>query len=67
MKLINFEGCIAAGKTSLTNYFSKLKKATKFYDRDEFVLCDFSIESNLIHAKLCLNKGELEVFEGVYN
>lgn len=108
MKVISFEGCIAAGKTSLTNYFSdefkhakileeykknpfledsyreagldleteitflmilysQLKKAIKSYGKDEFVLCDFSIESNLIHARLCLNKKELEVFERVYD
>lgn len=108
MKIISFEGCIAAGKTSLTNHFSgklklnkvledyeknpfleesykgmdvnleteitfllilysQLRRATKLYDRDEFVLCDFSIESNLIHARLSLNKEELELFKIIYD
>ncbi|MGC1120009.1 MAG: deoxynucleoside kinase [Candidatus Methanofastidiosia archaeon] len=107
MRIISFEGCVAAGKTSLTNHFSdklklgkvledyeknpfleesyrgvdvnleteitfllilysQVRRATKLYGGNEFVLCDFSIESNLIHAELSLNKEQLELFSTAF-
>jgi len=106
-KIISFEGCIGAGKTTLTNYFSyefKCDKLLEAYDvnpflkdfyanidvtleteltfllihysqlkraikesKAEFILSDFSIEKDLVYAKLNLKDNELEVFEKVYN
>ncbi len=113
VKLISFEGCVGAGKTSLTNYFSHelkvgkiledyesnpfLKKfyEDKFYEgnsninleteitflmihysqlknvikdrKDDFIIADFSIEKDLVYAKLNLNTEDLRIFEDVYN
>lgn len=108
VKIISFEGCVGAGKTSLTNYFSHELKAEKileeyeanpflkkFYEgdsnitleteltflmihysqlknaikdcRDDFIIADFSIEKDLVYAKLNLNKDELRIFEDAYN
>lgn len=108
VKLIGFEGCVGAGKTSLTNYFSHELKVgkileeyesnpflEKFYEgnskinleteitflmihysqlknaikdcRDGFIVADFSIEKDLVYAKLNLNKEELRIFENIYN
>ena len=108
VRVISFEGCVGAGKTSLTNYFSyefKMTKILEEYDRnpflkefyeqrsnvnleteitfllihysqlkkaiencpDPFILADFSVEKDLVYARLNLNKEELRVFENVYN
>jgi len=48
-KIISFEGCVGAGKTSLTNYFSyelKLRKLLEGYERNPF-LRDFYAGSNV--------------------
>lgn len=106
-KTISFEGCVAAGKTSLANYFSyelKMGKVLEEYDRnpflkefyegldvnletevtfllihhsqlkktirnskDIFIFTDFSIEKDLVYARLNLNNKELKVFENIYN
>ena len=107
VKIISFEGCVGAGKTTLTNYFShelkcekileayeinpflkefyaksnvileteltfllihysQLKKALKEC-KGNFILSDFSIEKDLVYAKLNLNKRELEIFGHVYD
>lgn len=107
VKIISFEGCVGAGKTSLTNYFSyelKMRKILEQHERnpfirefyegldvnletevtfllihhsqlkkvitnckDPFILADFSIEKDLVYAKLNLNNRELKVFENIYN
>jgi deoxyadenosine/deoxycytidine kinase len=104
--LISFEGCIGAGKTTLTNYFSKYFKAGKlleaygknpflkeFYKgfdvkfetelsfllihyqqlknvlkncKKDLIFADFSIEKDIVFAKLNLNKKEYKLFERVY-
>lgn len=105
-KTISFEGCVGAGKTSLTNYFShelkmrkileehesnpfleefyegydvkleteltfllihysQLKKAIENFN-NSFILADFSIEKDLVYARLNLNAKELKVFENIY-
>jgi len=107
-KIISFEGCVGAGKTSLTNFFShdlKVGKILEEYEKnpflrefyknnlninleaeitfllihysqlkealrdcqDAFVIADFTIEKDLVYAKLNLNKEELEIFENVYD
>ena len=106
-KIISFEGCVGAGKTSLTNFFSHDLKFGKileeykknpflreFYEtdlninleseltfllihysqlkaaadcQDAFMIADFTIEKDLVYAKLNLNKEELEIFETVYD
>jgi deoxyadenosine/deoxycytidine kinase len=108
VKIISFEGCVGAGKTSLTNYFShelkvgkileeyesnpflkkfyegdsninleneitflmihfsQLKKAIKNCD-DDFLITDFTIEKDLVYAKLNLNEEDLRIFEDMYN
>lgn len=107
VRVISFEGCVGAGKTSLTNYFayeigmgkvleeyernpflkefydgldvkleteltfllihySQLKKAIKT-TKDQVIFVDFSIEKDLVYAKLNLNNRDLMVFESVYN
>lgn len=106
-RIISFEGCVGAGKTSLTNYFSRelgIPKLLEQYDRNPFlpdfyagkdvkleteitfllqhysqlksvirdnleswILTDFSIEKDLVYARLNLEKRELQVFEAVYN
>ncbi|TDA70419.1 MAG: hypothetical protein D9V47_01355 [Clostridia bacterium] len=106
-KIISFEGCIGAGKTTLTNYFAhtlhmekileafqknpfleefyhgqdvtletemafllihcwQLKKALKTSQSD-YVLADFSIEKDLVYARLNLEDGALRVFEDAYD
>ncbi len=108
VKIISFEGCVGAGKTSLTNYFSYELKVgkileeyevnpflKKFYKGDsnidleteitflmihysqlkdaiknsnnDFIIADFSIEKDLVYAKLNLNKEELKTFEDIYD
>ncbi len=108
VKIISFEGCVGAGKTSLTNYFSHELKAgkiieeyeanpflKKFYEgnsninleteitflmihysqlknaikdcRYNFIIADFSIEKDLVYAKLNLNKEDLRIFEDIYD
>ena len=108
VKLISFEGCVGAGKTSLTNFFSYDLKVGKileeykknpflreFYEtdlninleseltfllihysqlkkaivdcQDAFMIADFTIEKDLVYAKLNLNKEELKIFENVYD
>lgn len=107
MKIISFEGCVGAGKTSLTNYFSHelgISKLLEQYDRNPFlpdfyagkdvkleteitfllqhyaqlksvipnnkldlILADFSIEKDLVYAKLNLEQRELRLFETIYN
>lgn len=107
-KIISFEGCVGAGKTSLTNFFSHDLKIGKileeykknpflreFYEtdmninleseltfllihysqlkraavdcQDAFMITDFTIEKDLVYAKLNLNKEELEIFENIYD
>lgn len=107
-KIISFEGCVGAGKTSLTNFFSPDLKIGKileeykknpflreFYEtdlninleseltfllihysqlkraavdcQDAFMIADFTIEKDLVYAKLNLNKEELEIFENIYD
>lgn len=108
VRIISFEGCVGAGKTSLTNFFShnlkvgkileeyeknpflrefyetdlninleseltfllihysQLKKAIRDY-QDAFMIADFTIEKDLVYAKLNLNKEELRIFENVYD
>ena len=106
-KTISFEGCVAAGKTSLANYFSyelKIGRILEEYDRnpflkefyegldvnletevafllihhsqlkkaiksckDAFILADFSIEKDLVYARLSLNNKELNIFENIYD
>lgn len=106
-KIVSFEGCVGAGKTSLANYFSyelKIEKVLEEYERnpflkefyegldvnletestfllihhsqlkkairsckDIFILADFSIEKDLVYARLNLNNKELNVFENIYN
>jgi len=106
-KLISIEGCVGAGKTSLTNYLShelKIGKVLEQYDRnpflkefyeglevnletevtfllihhsqlkkairsckDAFILADFSIEKDLVYARLNLHNKELQIFENTYN
>jgi len=49
VKIISFEGCVGAGKTSLTNYFSyelKMRKVLEEYERNPF-LRDFYKGSNV--------------------
>jgi len=105
-KIISFEGCIGAGKTTLANYFSKYFKAGKlleaygknpflkeFYKgadvkfetelgfllihyqqlkdvlkkcKKDLIFADFSIEKDIVFAKLNLNKEEYKLFERVY-
>jgi len=108
VKLISFEGCVGAGKTSLTNYFShelKVRKLLEEYERnpflkdfyemdftvnleteitfllihhsqlkktinvyqDDFIIADFTIEKDLIYARLNLNEDELKIFEDIYD
>lgn len=107
LKVISFEGCVGAGKTSLANYFSydlKLRKILEEHERnpflsefykgldvnleteatfvlihysqlkkaiknctDPFILADFSIEKDLVYAKLNLNNEQLIAFENIYN
>lgn len=106
VRIISFEGCVGAGKTSLTNYFSHelgLPKVLEQYDRNPFlpdfyagkdvkleteitfllqhysqlkditrnrskawVLADFTIEKDLVYAKLNLNRAEFKLFNTVY-
>lgn len=106
-KLISFEGCVGAGKSSLTNYFSyhfKTPKILENYEANPFlkqfyagadlkletelsfllihfsqikemqkqhkndvIFCDFTIEKDLVYAKMNLNPSELKVFESVYD
>ncbi|KFD42570.1 hypothetical protein HY02_00305 [Peptococcaceae bacterium SCADC1_2_3] len=107
-KILSFEGCVGAGKTSLTNYFShelKVGKILEEYDKNPFLkefyktgsnvsleteitfllihyaqlkctlrdnqtpflITDFSIEKDLVYAKLNLKKDELIIFENIYN
>lgn len=107
VKLISFEGCIGAGKTTLTNYFAHKFKCTKLLEQyeknpflhsfylgedvkfeteltfllihysqikkaldktqDTIILCDFSLEKDLVYAQLNLNKNEYNQFEQLYN
>ncbi len=108
VKIISFEGCVGAGKTSLTNYFSHELKVgkvleeyesnpflKKFYEGksninfeteltflmihfsqlknaikdcpDDFIIADFTIEKDLVYAKLNLNEEDLRIFEDIYN
>jgi len=107
MKIISFEGCIGAGKTSLTNYFSyefKIPKILEGYEKNPFlkefyekadvnfeteitfllihyyqiknainksigdlILSDFSIEKDLVYAKMNLRKDQLSIFDQVYD
>jgi len=107
LRLISFEGCIGAGKTSLTNYFAYHFKAQKiieayetnpflkkFYEgadihletelsfllihysqikemqklhENEIIFCDFSIEKDLVYARMNLKVSELKIFETVYD
>jgi len=107
LKIISFEGCVGAGKTSLANYFSQelgLQKLLEQYDRNPFlldfyagkdvkletevtfllqhysqlkdvtqsggeslILADFSIEKDLVYAKLNLDDEEFKLFEAIYN
>ena len=106
-RIISFEGCIGAGKSSLTSYFSHelgLPKVLEQYDRNPFledfyagkdvkleteitfllqhysqlkgvtqdsskawVLADFSIEKDLVYARLNLEETELKLFEALYD
>lgn len=105
-RIISFEGCIGAGKTSLTNYFSQewgLPKVIECYESNPFlsdfyagkdvkleteitfllqhysqlkdvtqdsskawVLADFSIEKDLVYARLNLEGAEFRLFRAVY-
>lgn len=105
--IISFEGCIGAGKTSLTNYFayqyraqkvieaheanpflkrfyegadihleteltfllihySQIKEMLKLHEK-EIIFCDFSIEKDLVYARMNLKEPELKIFETVYD
>lgn len=49
VKIISFEGCVGAGKTSLTNYFSyelKCEKVLEAYEKNPF-LEDFYAKSDV--------------------
>ncbi|MFX0139777.1 MAG: deoxynucleoside kinase [Candidatus Hodarchaeota archaeon] len=52
--------------TFLLIHYSQLKKLIK-NNQKSFILADFSIEKDLVYAKLNLNKQELSLFEKVYN
>ena len=52
--------------TFLLIHYAQLKNAIKIYKQD-FILSDFSIEKDLVYAKLNLNDEELKIFEHVYN
>lgn len=115
VKIVSFEGCVGAGKTSLTNYLShelglpkileehnrnpflrefyedksnvelkhtvnleteitfvlihycQLRKAIDDYREKSFILADFSIEKDLVYAKLNLSGEELRIFESTYS
>lgn len=45
-------------------HYSQLKDIEK--TRNDIVLCDFSIEKDMVYAKLNLNNEELKIFENVY-
>lgn len=107
VEIISFEGCVGAGKTSLTNYFSyefgverlleeheknpflkefyegfdvtfeteitfllihnsQLRKAVD-YTRNNYMFSDFSIEKDLVYARMNLDSELLKTFENVYN
>ncbi len=106
VKIISFEGCVGAGKTSLTNYFSYELSYNKileeheknpflrdFYDgsdvtleaeitfllihyyqiknalkksNSDVILCDFSIEKDLVYAELNLDKDQYKIFSDLY-
>ncbi|MFO7966261.1 MAG: deoxynucleoside kinase [Archaeoglobaceae archaeon] len=107
MKIISFEGCVGAGKTSLTNYFSYefgLEKILEKFEVNPFlkefyggtdvnletettfllihysqlkeaiqnsnsstIISDFSIEKDLVYAKMNLKEEEHKIFLGIYN
>lgn len=52
--------------TFLLIHYSQLKKAIKEC-KSNFILSDFSIQKDLVYAKLNLNEKELKIFEQVYN
>ncbi len=104
-RIVSFEGCIGAGKTTLVNFFSKelgLEKILEHDYRNPFIddfyagadvkleteltfllqhysllkkaalkhgliLADFSIEKDLVFAKLNLDRREFSAFRNVYD
>lgn len=107
MKLVSFEGCVGAGKTSLASYFSRelgLPRLLEEHDKNPFLLdfyggadvaletelsfllihyrqlkaaststagrvavADFSIEKDLVYARLNLTPRQLEAFQHLYD
>ena len=103
-KIISFEGCIGAGKTSLVKYLSKELGCNKILEHQyknpfitkfckganvgleteltfllqhysllkninakaEIVLSDFSIEKDLVFARMNLEPSEFNIFKSVY-
>ncbi len=61
-KSINLETEI----TFLLIHYSQLKKKLKF-STDQFLIADFSIEKDLVFAKLSLEGEELKIFQRLYN
>ena len=52
--------------TFLLIHYSQIKKTINQTDSN-IILCDFSIEKNLVFAQMTLNKKQLSVFEKVYD
>lgn len=107
VKIISFEGCVGAGKTSLTNYFSYefgLEKILEKFEENPFlkefyggvdvnleaettfllihysqlkeaiqnsnsstIISDFSIEKDLVYAKMNLKEEDYKIFESFYD